>query len=206
MKPCLFLSALTGLLLTWQPALAEGGYRTLEDPTARNRAAMLALELGTDFWNAVSENDLRVVRRFLDAAPALVDTPDVEGRTPLGLAPSPMLAALLLARGARLDPPGHSTYPPLTAQAAADRVDVVRFLVSRGALIKSALLAACRAGSPTAVDLLLRQGPGLSLRELRECLIVTLNSTGPFPPDTLLRTASLLQEEIRRVQAATEHR
>ncbi|MBT8488014.1 MAG: ankyrin repeat domain-containing protein [Gemmatimonadetes bacterium] len=86
-----------------------------------------------DLHSAAGLGRLDRIEEILDAAPERVSAPGPDGATPLHLARSPEVAALLLDRGAEIDKRcvDHSSTPAMWA--AGGREDVMRFLLERGA-------------------------------------------------------------------------
>jgi ankyrin repeat protein len=107
------------------------------------------------------------VRELLDAEPESVSAPGPDGATPLHLACTPQVAALLLERGADIEKRciDHKSTPAMWA--AGDREEVMRFLLDQGAkpdlyqavlLDDTSLAAAILEDDPDAIRVRVRFG------------------------------------------------
>lgn len=148
----------------WEAGPYSALHSLVDGPTPERLALAEALvERGAtlDAHAAAGLGRLDELRRILDTRPDVVSAPGPDGATPLHLAHSPEVAAFLLERGAEIDKRcvDHRSTPAMWA--AQGRVDVMRFLLKRGAkpdLYQAALLddVACAAEilrtEPEAID------------------------------------------------------
>jgi len=110
-------------------------WRALHARLAQPRPAV-SPERITELFEAIKRGEEAAVARLLDADPALANTRDAEGSTPLLAAVDASragLVPLLLARGA--DPGGvyaHSAHTPLSWAITSESIDSARALVRAG--------------------------------------------------------------------------
>lgn len=121
-------------------AWKAGGFSPLHSVTGAagvpdDAIANLLVERGAtiDLHSAAGMNRRDLVSATLDSDPTRVNEPGPDGVAPLHVARTPEMAALLLERGADIEQRDidHNSTPAMWA--VEDRVDVLRFLLTRGA-------------------------------------------------------------------------
>lgn len=149
------VSVLSALLLT--PALAGQG----KGPTK-------------PFYQAVATGDIDEVKLHLDQGTDLVNKPDTNGNTPLGMAVEggrPELIALLLEAGANPSAPSRDV-PPIIMAAIRNNLDALKTLIERGAPVngtdsmgKTALIVATDSGFIDIVEFLISAGANVNAKD-----------------------------------------
>lgn len=120
----------------WEPG-PYSALHTLLDGATPERIAfaeyLVSRGATVDLHSAAGLGRTEQIGTILDAFPERVSEPGPDGATPLHLARSPEVAALLLDRGADIDKRcvDHSSTPAMWA--AGGREDVMRFLLEQGA-------------------------------------------------------------------------
>lgn len=206
----------------WEPGPYSALHGLVDGATEESLALaehLVARGARVDLHAAAGLGRADVIADILDAAPDRVSEPGPDGATPLHLARTVAIAALLLERGADIDKRcvDHSSTPAMWA--AGGREEVMRFLLERGArpdlymavLLDDADLAArILEREPSAIDV--RVAPGRSHEHLGFGDKYVWALGGPDTPIELARvrgrpaTYALLLERssdaVRLVQAS----